>query len=306
VTRGSARRGISGGTVRNAMSVDVEDWFHPEAVRGCVPEDCGVLEPRAALAVDRLLGVFETAGVHATFFVLGWVAERQPSLVPRIAAAGHEIASHGYSHHMITQQTPAEFASDLRRSLRVLRAQSGQPVVGYRAPSFSVVRDTLWALDVMLDEGLEYDSSIFPVHHDRYGIPDAGRAPYIVRTRAAQQLWELPPVTARIAGHNLPAAGGGYLRLLPYAFNAWALRRINAEGLPGIVYTHPWEYDPQQPRLPLSRARALRHYGRIAGTESKLARLVREFEFGPCRDILDAVRRREVRSTPGVLESVSA
>ncbi len=291
--------------MRNAMSVDVEDWFHPEAVRGFVPEDCSVLEPRAALAVDRLLKVFDQAQVHATFFVLGWVADRQPSLVPRIAAAGHEIASHGYAHHMITQQSPAEFAADLRHSLRVLRAQSGQAVVGYRAPSFSVVRDTLWALDIMLDQGIEYDSSIFPVHHDRYGIPDAKRAPYIVRTGAGRDLWELPPVTARVAGHNLPAAGGGYLRLLPYAFNAWALRRINAEGLPGIVYTHPWEYDVEQPRLPLPRARALRHYGRMASTESKLARLVREFEFGSCRDILDSVRQSEIRSAPGVLEPAS-
>jgi len=276
--------------MRNAMSVDVEDWFHPEAVRGFVPEDWSGLELRAGAAVDGLLQLLAAARVRATFFVLGWVAERQPDLVPRIAAAGHEIASHGYAHRMITSQTPAEFAADLRRSLRVLRAQSGQPVVGYRAPSFSVVRTTLWALDIMADEGLEYDSSIFPVHHDRYGIPDAPRAPYRIRERAGRDLWELPPVTGRVAGRNVPAAGGGYLRLLPYAFNAWALRRINAEGLPGVVYTHPWEYDLKQPRLTLPPLRALRHYHGIDRTASKLARLLQEFEFGTCADVLRAAR----------------
>lgn len=276
--------------MRNAMSVDVEDWFHPEAVRGHVPTDWSGLEPRAGAAVDGLLQLFAAHRVRATFFVLGWVAEREPELVPRIAAAGHEIASHGYAHHMITSQTPAEFAADLRRSLRVLRAQSGQAVLGYRAPSFSVVRDTLWALDVMVDAGLEYDSSIFPVHHDRYGIPDAPRAPYRIREIAGRMLWELPPVTGRVAGRNLPAAGGGYLRLLPYAFNAWALRRINAEGLPGIVYTHPWEYDPQQPRLALPALRALRHYHGIGRTKDKLGRLLQEFEFGTCADVLREAR----------------
>jgi polysaccharide deacetylase family protein (PEP-CTERM system associated) len=276
--------------MRNAMSVDVEDWFHPEALRGIVPDDWSRLEPRAGAAVDVLLDLFARRGVSATFFVLGWVAEREPALVQRIAGAGHEIASHGYAHRMITSQQPADFAADLRRSLRILRSQSGQPVIGYRAPSFSVVRDTLWALDVLMDEGIEYDSSIFPVHHDRYGIPDSPRRPHVVRERGGRVLWELPPVTARVGGRNLPAAGGGYLRLLPYEFNAWALERINGEGLPGVVYTHPWEYDIDQPRLPLPRLRALRHYGRIATTQGKLARLLQDFEFATCAQLLQSVR----------------
>jgi polysaccharide deacetylase family protein (PEP-CTERM system associated) len=283
----------------NAMSIDVEDWFHPEALRGCVaPEDWERLEPRAARNVGRLLRLLDAARVRATFFVLGWVAEREPALVPHLAGAGHEVASHGYSHRMISQQTPAEFASDLARSLAVLRAQSGQPVRGYRAPSFSVVSRTLWALDAMLEQGIEYDSSIFPVHHDRYGIPKAPRAPHPVRVAGGRELWELPPVTVRALGRNLPAAGGGYLRLLPYRATAFALRRLAAEGLPAVVYTHPWEYDPEQPRLRLPALRALRHYGFVSTTEGKLERLLREFPFTTCAEVLEAVRGRRSPAGP--------
>jgi polysaccharide deacetylase family protein (PEP-CTERM system associated) len=289
----------------HAMSVDVEDWFHPEAVRGFVPAGGSGLEPRAAAVVDRLLRLLDAAGVHATFFVLGAVAERDPTLVPRIAGAGHEIASHGYGHRMITDQTRAEFADDLRRSLRLLRAQSGQPVVGYRAPSFSIVAGTRWALDVLLEEGVEYDSSIFPVHHDRYGIPGAPRRPHVAHRAGERVLWELPPATLRVLGRTLPAAGGGYLRLLPYAWSAWALRRLDAEGLPGVVYTHPWEYDTQQPRLRLPHRRALRHYGRIGATEAKLARLLREFQFGTCARVL-GMSRAEAATVPAATAAAPA
>jgi len=277
--------------MRNAMSIDVEDWFHPEALRDQVRrEDWDRLEPRAGRIVDVLLPLLDAAGVRATFFVLGWVAEREPDLVPRLVRAGHEVASHGYAHRMITQQTPEEFAADLRRSLAVLRTQSGRPIRGYRAPSFSVVRDTLWALDILLAEGIEYDSSIFPVRHDRYGIPGAPRGPHRIRHTGGRELWELPPVTLQVAGRSLPAAGGGYLRLFPYAYNAYAIRRMQAENLPAVVYTHPWEYDTEQPHLPLPRLQALRHYGRIAGTAAKLRRLLGEFEFTTCAEIVDAAR----------------
>jgi polysaccharide deacetylase family protein (PEP-CTERM system associated) len=286
----------------HAMSVDVEDWFHPEAVRDYVPADTGALEPRAARVVERLLRILDATGTRATFFVLGAVAEREPELVPRIASAGHEVASHGHGHRMITQQSRDEFTADLRWSLRVLRAQSGQRVVGYRAPSFSVVGDTRWALEVLAAEGIEYDSSIFPVHHDRYGIPGAPRRPHVVLRSGDRVLWELPPVTMRLAGRTLPAAGGGYLRLLPYAWSALALRRLQAEGLPGVVYTHPWEYDREQPRLPLPRLRALRHYGRIAATESKLERLLREFRFTTCAEVLGMSRGSE----PAVSAAITA
>jgi polysaccharide deacetylase family protein (PEP-CTERM system associated) len=195
---------------------------------------------------------------------------------------------------MITQQSQSEFEADLQRSLRVLRAQSGQPVVGYRAPSFSIVRQTLWALDVLLEQGIEYDASIFPVHHDRYGIPGAPRAPYRVARRGPQELWELPPATLRLGGRTLPAAGGGYLRLLPYAWAARAVRQLNDAGMPAVVYTHPWEYDVEQPRVALPRLQALRHYGRLATTRGKLARLLRDFEFGTCRDVYSTARHGAV------------
>src|SRR2546422_6567246 len=277
--------------MRHALSIDVEDWFHPEALRGVVRrEDWERLEPRAGRNVERLLRLLDGAQVRATFFVLGWVAENEPRLVPRLAAEGHEVASHGWAHDMITRQEAHEFEADLCRSLEVLRAQSGQPVVGYRAPSFSIVRGTLWALDVLLESGMTYDSSIFPVRHDRYGIPGAPREPYRVARRGERELWELPPVTMRCLGRNLPAAGGGYLRLMPYSLSALALRRLGSEGRPGVVYTHPWEYDPEQPRLPLSRPRAGRHYARIRGAGAKLPRLLRAFSFTTCREVLDAVR----------------
>jgi polysaccharide deacetylase family protein (PEP-CTERM system associated) len=292
--------------MHHAMSVDVEDWFHPEAVRGYVPEDGAGLELRAGAIVDRLLRMLDAARTRATFFVLGSVAEREPGLVPCIAARGHEIASHGYGHRMITQQSRSEFTADLRRSLEILRAQSGQPVTGYRAPSFSVVETTRWALDVLLEAGIEYDSSIFPVHHDRYGIPGAPRHPHVVHRAGDRTLWELPPVTVRVAGRTLPAAGGGYLRLLPYRWSAWALRRLQSEGLPGVVYTHPWEYDVAQPRLPLPRLRALRHYGRVAANEAKLVRLLREFRFTTCADVLAAAQSAAPTAAAAAVPTASA
>jgi polysaccharide deacetylase family protein (PEP-CTERM system associated) len=277
--------------MRNAMSIDLEEWFHPEILRGRFQtSEWSDLEPRAPQIVDRLLQILAASDVRATFFVLGWVAERHPDIVPRLVSAGHEVASHGYVHAMITQQTPEEFEADLSRSLDILRRQSGQPVVGYRAPSFSVVRETLWAFDVMLQHGIEYDSSIYPVHHDRYGIPEAPRQPYRVARREEQELWELPPPTLRIGNKNLPVAGGGYLRLLPYTVTRFALRRLNATGIPGIVYTHPWEFDLSQPRVSLSLPKRLRHYTNVARNEGKLRRLLQEFEFTTCHEVLQTVR----------------
>ena len=275
----------------NAISIDVEEWFHPEILRGrFAPAEWPGLESRIGANVDRILGQLDAAGVPATFFVLGWVAEREPKLVPRLVAAGHEIASHGYAHAMITQQTPEEFDADLARSLDILASQSGRRVVGYRAPSFSIVENTLWAFDVLIDHGIEYDSSIYPVHHDRYGIPTAPRAPYRVARRGNTELWELPPPTLRVFGRNLPAAGGGTLRLFPYAASELVLRRLNAAGIPGIVYTHPWEFDPEQPRVPMSWLKTLRHYANVGRMAGKLERLLAAFEFGTCAAVLQSVR----------------
>jgi polysaccharide deacetylase family protein (PEP-CTERM system associated) len=278
--------------MRNAISIDLEEWFHPEILRGRFQTaEWPALPARAPHVVARLLEILDEADVAATYFVLGWVAERHPEIVPRLAAAGHEVASHGYAHAMITQQTPEEFDQDLKRSLEILRGQSGQAVVGYRAPSFSVMRETLWAFDVMIEHGIEYDSSIYPVHHDRYGIPEAPRQPYRVARRGAVELWELPPPTLRIGNKNIPVAGGGYLRLLPYAVTAFALRRLNAQGIPGIVYTHPWEFDVQQPRVALPLLQKLRHYQNVGDNDAKLVRLLREFEWTTCAAVLDGIRQ---------------
>lgn len=275
----------------NAISIDVEEWFHPEILRGRFDaSEWPHLEARVEGNVERLLRCLDAAGVKATFFVLGWVAARHPGLVPRLAAAGHEIASHGYAHALITQQSPPAFDEDVARSLAVLRHQSGQPVVGYRAPSFSIVQETLWAFDLLLEHGIEYDSSVYPVHHDRYGIPSAPRQPYRVARRGNHELWELPPPTLRLLGRNLPAAGGGTFRLFPYGVSRFALRRLNAVRIPGVVYVHPWEFDVRQPRVAMSWPKCVRHYANVGHNEAKLNRLLRDFKFGTCRDVLACAR----------------
>jgi polysaccharide deacetylase family protein (PEP-CTERM system associated) len=224
--------------------------------------------------------LFEDAGVTATFFVLGWVADRFPALVTDLAKAGHEMASHGYSHHLVYNQTPAEFREDVRRAKAVIEDRSGRRVQGYRAPSYSITRRSLWALDVLVEEGYTYDASIFPIRHDRYGIPDAPRHPYMLARRAGA-LAEAPPSTVRLGGMNLPVAGGGYFRLLPYWWTRWGIGRVNRqEGRPAIFYLHPWEIDPDQPRLDAGVVSRFRHYRNLDKTESRLRRLLAEFRFG--------------------------
>jgi polysaccharide deacetylase family protein (PEP-CTERM system associated) len=232
--------------------------------------------------------MFAAAGVRGTFFVLGWVVERCPALVRRIAAGGHELASHGYHHRLLYQLTPDEFRQDVRRAKRLIEDASGAGVSGYRAPSFSVVRSTLWALDVLLEEGYRYDASIFPVRHDRYGIPDAERHPHVVRGPAGA-LVEVPASTVRLGSTNLPIAGGGYFRLLPYAWTRWGMRRVNeTERRPVVFYLHPWEIDPGQPRIPVGVATRLRHYSGLSRTADRLNRLMRDFRFDSIRAVLES------------------
>jgi polysaccharide deacetylase family protein (PEP-CTERM system associated) len=263
------------------MSVDVEDYFHVSVFDGIVPRSqWEQLESRVCGNTERLLALFDDANVRATFFVLGWVAERHPELVRRIAAGGHEIASHGYAHRLIYDQTPQAFREDVRRSKRLLEDASGLPVTGYRAPSYSITPRSLWALDILVDEGYGYDSSIFPIRHDRYGIPVSGREPYLL-SRPTGSIVEVPGSTTRIGPMNLPVAGGGYFRLLPYGWTRWGIDRVNrVEGRPVVFYLHPWEIDPDQPRLPAGRLGRFRHYRNLAETEGRLRRLLREFAFG--------------------------
>jgi polysaccharide deacetylase family protein (PEP-CTERM system associated) len=294
-------------TVANAMTVDVEDYFHVTAFDRIVSrDDWPKYESRVCGNTERLLSCFEEAGVRATFFVLGWVAERHPELVRRIAAGGHEIGSHGFSHRLVYQQTPQAFREDVRRARSAISSEAGVPVLGYRAPTFSVTSRSLWALDVLLEEGHAYDASVFPVHHDRYGIPSSPRHFHQI-TRVAGTLWECPPSTVRVAGVNLPVAGGGYFRLLPYAWTRWGISQINRrEHRPAVFYVHPWEIDSGQPRLGVSGFGAMRHYASLGKTEGRLKRLLGEFEWAPLGEVLGVlpsgamIPRRENRAGSGL------
>jgi polysaccharide deacetylase family protein (PEP-CTERM system associated) len=272
------------------MTVDVEDYFQVSAFDAVVPRDKWASFPsRVVDNTHRLLRMFDEAGVKATFFMLGWVAERFPALVDDIARGGHELASHGYGHRLVYEQTPDAFREDVRRAKQLIEDRSGAPVRGYRAPSYSITRQSLWALDVLIEEGYTYDASIFPIRHDRYGIPDAPRHPHTL-ARAGGTLTEAPPSTVRLGAVNLPVAGGGYFRLLPYAWTRWGIRRVNEhERQPAVFYLHPWEIDPDQPRLDASAVSRFRHYRNLHKTEGRLRQLLKDFRFGPLGPRLDGV-----------------
>lgn len=273
--------------VLNAMTIDVEDYFQVSAFDRVVARSTwDSMESRVVANTRRLLDLFDAHGVQATFFVLGWVADRHSDLAREIAGRGHEIASHGYGHRLVYELTRDEFRSDVRRARAVLEDAIGQPVTGYRAPSYSITRRSLWALDVLVEEGYTFDSSIFPVHHDRYGIPDAPRQPHVLHL-APGPLVEVPPSTVRVGAMTLPVAGGGYFRLLPYAWTRWGIERLNAhERMPAVFYLHPWEIDADQPRLAVSGLTRVRHYRNLHQTEARLRRLLGDFRFGPLRAVL--------------------
>jgi len=269
------------------MTVDVEDYFHVSAFdRVLSRDDWPAQESRVEANTERLLALLAEHRVRATCFVLGWVAERWPGLVKTIAAGGHEVASHGYWHRLVYTQTPDEFRKDLRRARGVIEDASGLRVRGYRAPSFSITARSLWALDVLAEEGYDYDASIFPIRHDRYGLPTAPRHIFRVQC-AAGDLLEAPGSTVRVAGLNLPMAGGGYFRLLPYAWTRWGIDRLNrVERQPAVFYLHPWEIDPHQPRLAAAALGRFRHYRNLDQTEVRLQRLLEEFRFAPLGEVL--------------------
>jgi polysaccharide deacetylase family protein (PEP-CTERM system associated) len=289
--------------VVNAMTVDVEDYFQVSAFDRVVSRDqWDSLESRVCRNTERLLGVFDDADVKATFFVLGWVADRFPDLVRRIASTGHEIASHGYAHRLIYEQTPAAFRDDVKRAKGLLAHVSGQQVEGYRAPSYSLTEDTPWAIDVLIEEGHTYDASVYPIHHDRYGMPDAPRHPHVLSGRGGTIL-EAPGSTIRFASMNFPVGGGGYFRLLPYAWTKLGISRINrAEGRPAIFYLHPWEIDPDQPRFDPGLIGRFRHYRNLSRTEGRLRALLSDFRFAPLNSVLrGSLARAEVPSAAAPL-----
>jgi len=272
----------------NALTVDVEDWYH--SVLELEPSRWAECEDRVVAATDRLLRCLEEAGARATFFVLGHVAELHPDLVPRIEGAGHEIACHGYAHRLVYDLGPEEFRDDLRRALGLLRSQARGPVRGYRAPYWSITRRSLWALDIVAEEGLSYDSSIYPTKTSLYGIPQAPLGPFRVRTPGGRELVEFPPSVVRLPlVRNLPFAGGIYLRVLPYWVVRWGMRRLAREGRPALVYIHPPEFDPGKPRLKLPLGSRLLHYSRLDAFAVKVPRLLRESRFVPLGELLSAL-----------------
>lgn len=266
------------GRITNALSIDVEDYFQVSAFQASISRSTWDSLPcRVERNVDRLLALLGTHGARATFFTLGWVAHRYPELVRRIDAAGHEVGSHGYAHHRATEQAPHEFYADIVRAKKLLEDIVGHPVHGYRAPSFSISSSNLWAFDCIARAGYRYSSSVYPVRHDHYGMPDAPRFAH----RLPNGLVEVPMSTAQVAGVNLPAAGGGYFRLVPYSVSRWAIERVNTvDGRPAIFYLHPWELDPEQPRVDGAPLRSrFRHYLNLRKTEPRLTQLLGDFRW---------------------------
>ncbi len=267
----------------NAFSIDVEDWFQVAAFSRCIPRsDWEHLECRVERNVDLLLQALDNHGTKATFFTLGWIADRYPSMVRRMVAEGHELASHGYGHQMVGELDHAGFVADVLRAKASLEDITGRRIDGYRAPSFSIVKNTLWAFDVLAEAGFRYSSSIYPIRHDLYGIPDA---PRFAHRRGG--LLEIPATSIRLANRNLPAAGGGFFRLLPYAISRWSIERVNTlDRQPAIFYCHPWEIDPDQPRVRSAGARSrFRHYVNQRAMLGKLERLLGDFAWAPIREV---------------------
>ncbi len=278
--------------MRNALSIDVEDYFQVSAFDPVLArENWGRFELRVERNVDRLLELFDRHQARATFFTLGWVAERLPDMLRRIAAAGHEIASHGMSHQRVTSMSPKEFRDDIRLSKALLEDLGGQAVQGYRAPSYSIGRENLWALDELAEAGYRYSSSIYPIYHDHYGMPEAPRFPFFSSNHG---VLEIPVTTFVWGGRNYPGGGGGYCRVYPYALPRWAIRRVNRQdSQPAVFYLHPWEIDPQQPRIQgISRKTRFRHYLNLHRTEARLACLLRDFSW----DRMDRVFADELHS----------
>lgn len=270
----------------NAMTVDVEDYFQVSAFESYIPKaDWDRLPRRVETNTRRILDLFGRRGIKATFFTLGWVAERHPDLVRRIVADGHELACHGYEHVRVTEQTPEQFRQDVRITKDILESIAGRSVIGYRAASYSIGRSNLWALQVLDDLGFAYSSSIYPVNHDLYGMPEAPR--FHFRPPGTRRLLELPVTTVRIGERNLPCGGGGYFRLFPYVLSRWAMRRVNeSDREPCIFYFHPWEIDPDQPsQQGISLKTRFRHYLNLSRMEKRLEGLIDDFRWSTMEEV---------------------
>lgn len=269
-----------GNKICNAMTVDVEDYFQVSAFERHISRaDWESLACRVERNMERILALFDTRGIKATFFVLGWMAERYPAMIRSLHDNGHEVASHGYEHVRVVNQTPKAFREDVRRTRMLLEDTIGAPVIGYRAASYSIGRNNLWALDELEETGHLYSSSIYPIRHDLYGMPEAPR--FAFRHRDGAGLLEIPVTTVQIAGRNYPCGGGGYFRLLPYTVSRWAINRVNQhDGQSAVFYFHPWEVDPEQPRQQgISLKTRVRHYLNLSRMESRLSCLLKDFHW---------------------------
>jgi polysaccharide deacetylase family protein (PEP-CTERM system associated) len=291
--------------MRNVLSVDVEEHFQVEAFAGCVDRRNWADHPsRVEGNVRKILDLFDEFQVTATFFVLGWVCRRFPDLVREISLRGHEIGCHGFGHQRLQRLTPEQFRADLRAALASLTREARQPVRCYRAPSFSIVKSTMWAMDILVEEGFVCDSSIFPVRHDNYGVPDAPRFPHWQGTPGRGSIFEFPPSTVRIGRQNIGIGGGGYLRFAPYRVTRWAIQRINQrDRQPAMVYFHPWEIDPDQPRIAAPLRSRVRHYTNLGTMEQKIRSLLRDFTFVSLGDFLSRVPQKSKfpdRVVPGL------
>lgn len=274
--------------IRNALTVDVEDYFHVSAFADSIDRSEWDGYPlRVGNNTRRLLDLFDSHEVKATFFVLGWVAERDPGLIREIAMRGHEVACHGFSHQLVYNQSPEMFRSETMQSKQLLEDIIGAPVRGYRAASYSITGRSSWALDILVEAGFVYDSSIFPVHHDRYGMPGTPEHPYRMTTEHGRSLVEFPLSTARVFGYRLPVAGGGYFRLYPYLVSRAGLRQVNRRDKPFIFYLHPWEIDPDQPRIAAGLLSSFRHYNNLDRCEARLGRLLQDFRFDTAYAVLN-------------------
>ena len=272
----------------NALTIDVEDYYQVSAFEPIIKhEDWIKFESRVEGNTEKIVKILYDLDIKATFFILGWVAEHSPQLVKEIQKQGHEIGCHGYAHKLIYQHSKDFFRDDIRKAKTILEEITGEKVVSYRAPSYSIIQESIWALDILIEEGFEYDSSIFPIRHDRYGIPDSARFPYIINRNGHGKIKEFPLSTIRFFGINFPITGGGYFRLFPYWFTRWGLKRINkVEKKPFIFYFHPWEIDPDQPRFNPGYISRFRHYVNLSKTEGNLKKLLTDFKFTTFKNIL--------------------
>ena len=282
--------------MRHHFTVDVEEYFQVSALEPYVPRSgWNAFESRVVESTRKLSELLISHDSRGTFFILGWVAEREPELVRSLAQAGHEIASHGWDHRRVTQQNAAEFRDSVRRTKQLLEELTNEPVLGFRAPSFSIVPGREWAIDILIEEGYRYDSSLFPVSRRGYGYASGKRDPHWLE-RGAGTIAEFPPATLRRLGRNFPAAGGAYLRLLPLRLVRTALRDATRRGVPATFYIHPWEIDPDQPRVSTSFITRIRHYGGLARTAQRLEALLQEFRFQPISESIAASARNKVSS----------